>query len=107
LGYSKVGRVDIGDDVFVGAGAIILPNVHIGSRVIIGAGAVVVKDIPSNSVAVGNPAKVIGTYDDFYAKNKSLLEKSPVQNTHYSIKTQEEKQQMKDALLNFGWGFDI
>ena len=51
--------MSIGNDCFVGAGSIILPGVHIGNKVIIGAGSVVAKSIPDNSVAVGNPAKVI------------------------------------------------
>lgn len=51
--------VTIGDDVWIGAGAIICPGVTIGSGSVIGAGAVVVKDIPPRSVAVGNPARVI------------------------------------------------
>lgn len=46
---------------FIGIGSLILPGVKIGDEVIIGAGSVVTKDIPSNSVAVGNPAKVIKT----------------------------------------------
>jgi len=49
----------IGDNVSCGAGVIIIGGVHIGNNVIIGAGTVVVKDIPSNSVVVGNPGKVI------------------------------------------------
>jgi acetyltransferase-like isoleucine patch superfamily enzyme len=49
----------IGKKCFIGIGAMILPGVKIGDEVIIGASAVVTKDIPSNSVAVGNPAKVI------------------------------------------------
>lgn len=106
LGYSRVGRVDIGNDVFIGAGAIILPNVKIGSRVIVGAGAVVSRDIPDNSVVVGNPARVVGTYDAFVEKNTALMEKVPIQKTHYSVKTAEEKQQMKEALAESGWGFD-
>lgn len=55
----KYGRVIIGDDVWIGANAVILPGVKIGSHSIIGAGAVVTKDIPKYSVAVGIPAKVI------------------------------------------------
>jgi acetyltransferase-like isoleucine patch superfamily enzyme len=51
--------IEIGDDVFIGARAIILKGVKIGSGAVIGAGAVVTKDIPSRSVAVGNPAKVV------------------------------------------------
>jgi len=49
----------LGDNVNVGANAIILGNVHIGNNVTIGAGAVVLNDIPDNAVAVGVPAKVI------------------------------------------------
>ena len=51
--------ITIGDDVYIGNNVILLPGVNIGNNVIIGAGAVVSRDIPSNSVAVGVPAKVI------------------------------------------------
>lgn len=51
--------VHIGDNVWVGAGAIILPGVSIGENSVIGAGSVVTKDIPANVVAVGNPCRVI------------------------------------------------
>lgn len=51
--------VTIGDDCWIGGGAIICPGVTIGKGSVIGAGAVVTKDIPENSLAVGNPAKVI------------------------------------------------
>ncbi|MCF2625032.1 sugar O-acetyltransferase [Fusobacterium perfoetens] len=49
----------VGNDVWIGAGVHVMPGVTIGDNVVIGAGSVVVKDIPSNSVAVGNPCKVI------------------------------------------------
>lgn len=55
--------IKIGDRVFVGIGAIILAGVTIGDDVIIGAGSVVTRDIPSNSVAVGVPARVIKKLD--------------------------------------------
>ncbi|MFT5726125.1 MAG: acetyltransferase-like isoleucine patch superfamily enzyme [Desulforhopalus sp.] len=58
-GADGLGQVVIGDNVFVGVGSIILPNVTIGDNSVIGAGSVVSKDIPANVVAVGNPAKVI------------------------------------------------
>lgn len=51
--------VSIGNDVWIGAGVSILPGVHIGNNVVIGAGSVVNRDIPDNSLAVGNPCKVI------------------------------------------------
>ncbi|MDE5890725.1 MAG: sugar O-acetyltransferase [Bacteroidales bacterium] len=53
--------VSIGNNVWIGGSVTILPGVTIGSNVTIGAGSVVVNDIPDNSVAVGNPARVIKT----------------------------------------------
>lgn len=49
----------IGDDVTIGANAVIIGNIAIGNNVIIGAGAIVVKDVPSNVVVAGNPARII------------------------------------------------
>ena len=51
--------VIIGNNVWIGGGAILLPGVTIGDNVVIGAGSVVTKDIPSNSVALGNPCRVV------------------------------------------------
>lgn len=51
--------IEIGEDVWVGGGAIICPGVRIGSRTVIGAGSVVTRDIPDDVVAVGNPCRVI------------------------------------------------
>jgi acetyltransferase-like isoleucine patch superfamily enzyme len=59
----KRAPVLIGDDVWIGAGVKILAGVSIGDHVVIGAGAVVTKDIPSDSVAVGVPARVIKRLD--------------------------------------------
>lgn len=54
-------EVTIGKNCWIGGGAIILPNVNIGDGSVIGAGSVVTKDIPANTLAVGNPAKAIKT----------------------------------------------
>ena len=51
--------ITIGDDCWIGGGTVICPGVTIGNRCIIGAGSVVVKDIPDDSVAAGNPARII------------------------------------------------
>lgn len=68
--------VKIGRCCWIGAGAVIVPGVTIGDNVVIGAGSVVTKDIPSNTVAVGNPCKVmreIGDYDkEYYFKNRKI-----------------------------------
>lgn len=56
---SLTAPVTIGDNVWIGGGAIILPGVTIGNNVTIGAGSVVTKSIPDNSLAVGNPCRVI------------------------------------------------
>jgi len=54
-----VAPVKIGRNVWIGSNAVILPGVTIGDMTIIGAGSVVTKDIPANSIAVGNPARVV------------------------------------------------
>lgn len=54
----------IGSDVWVGAGALILPGVSIGSRTVIGAGSIVTRDLPCDVFAAGNPCRVIRTIDD-------------------------------------------
>lgn len=68
--------VHIGRNVWIGAGAIILPGVTIGENTVIGAGSVVTKDIPANVVAVGNPCRVMREISDhdreFYFKDKRI-----------------------------------
>lgn len=68
--------VHIGDNVWIGAGAVVLPGVTIGENSVIGAGSVVTKDIPANVVAVGNPCRVlreIGEHDrEFYYRDRRI-----------------------------------
>lgn len=63
-------KVTIGNNVWLGENVTILKGVTIGNNVIIGLGSIVTKSIPDNCVAVGCPAKVIGTIDDYYKKRK-------------------------------------
>lgn len=63
----RIGCIEIMDNVYIGIGAMIMPDVRIGKNCIISAGSVVSSDIPENSVAAGNPAKVIGRFDLFVA----------------------------------------
>lgn len=69
----KFGKITVGNNVHIGVDAILMPGVTIGDNVIIGAGAVVTRDIPSNSVAVGVPARVIKSITQYVEDNKSLF----------------------------------
>ncbi len=68
--------VRIGANVWIGAGAILLPGVTIGENTVVGAGSVVTRDIPANVVAVGNPCRVLREINDadreFYAKGRRI-----------------------------------
>ena len=68
----KIGCIEIGNNVFVGTNSTILYDVKIGSNVIIGAGTLVNRDIPDNSVVVGVPARVIGSFNDFANKRQNM-----------------------------------
>jgi maltose O-acetyltransferase len=55
--------IDIGNNVWLGGGVIVLPGVTIGDNTVVGSGAVVARDLPANVVAVGNPARVVRLLD--------------------------------------------
>ena len=103
LNYSRVGRIVIGDNVFIGADAIVLPNVKIGSNVIVGAGSIVTKDIPDNSVVAGCPAKVIKEYDRFIIENSEQMKTASVFNTYHSLKSDEEWKKERESLIGGYW----
>lgn len=79
--HKKGKPIKIGDNVWIGANTTILPEVTIGNNVIIGANSLVVKNIPDNSIAVGNPCKVIRkkeTYTENFSEfifNKKIPKK--------------------------------
>jgi acyl-[acyl carrier protein]--UDP-N-acetylglucosamine O-acyltransferase len=77
LRLGDVGPVIIGDDVFIGHGAIVMPNVRIGSRVVIAAGAVVTRDVPDDCVVGGVPAKRIGSVGELVERKKRQAEATP------------------------------
>lgn len=68
--------IHIGENCWLGAGVIVVPGVTIGDNVVIGAGSVVIKDIPSNSVAMGTPCRVVRQINDhdkeYYFKDKKI-----------------------------------
>jgi len=57
------GTITVGDSVWIGAGALILPGVTLGDRSVVGAGSVVTRDVPADAVAVGVPARVVRQRD--------------------------------------------
>lgn len=83
--------IKLGNDVYIGNNVILLPGVTVGNNVIIGAGAVVSKDIPDNSVAVGVPAKVKKSADEY-------LEKAKMESLHFGHLKYEEKDK---ALMSY------
>lgn len=92
LGMTKIGRVSIGNEVFVGADSVILPGVRIGNRVIIGANSTVTRDIPDNSVVAGNPAKRICSLEDYIKKERDRMKNSPCYGEEYTLRQSVSKQ---------------
>lgn len=74
--YQYTKPIRIGNNVWIGAGAVVLPGVTIGDNTVIGAGSVVTKDIPAGVVAVGNPCRVmreIGQHDkEYFFRNEKI-----------------------------------
>jgi len=66
--FGSAGKLDIGNNVFIGMNSILLKGITIGSNVVIAAGSIVTKDIPDNTVVAGNPARVISSLDDYLKK---------------------------------------
>jgi len=86
IGYTKIGRVNIGNNVFIGAETVILPGVNIGNNVIIGANSTVTHDVPDNTVVAGTPAKVIMSLDDYLSKEKERMSKSICYGADYTLR---------------------
>jgi maltose O-acetyltransferase len=97
LGLSRVGRVRIGQSVFVGAGSTILPGVTIGDHAIIGAGSVVSRDVASGDLVAGNPARRIGSAVQYIEHHRDLLAVRPVYSKQWSVRggiSKARKEQM-------------
>ena len=103
IGYTRIGNVIIGNNVFIGAESVILPNVHIGDNVIIGANSTVSRSIPSGMVAIGSPAKVLCTTQEFIDRAKKQLKERPCYGEEFTLRkniTKERKEQMFKELQN-------
>lgn len=106
---TKLGRVTIGSNVFIGTGTIILCNTRIGDNVVIGAGSLVTRDLPDNGVYAGVPARRVCSIEEYREKNQQLRNIRPDFSKirpwyEWKNATKEELQQMRDGLED-GVGF--
>ena len=108
LGYTKIGRVTIGNNVFIGADSVVLPGVTIGNNVIVGANSTVTHDIPEGMVAAGCPARVLCTTEEYLKKERDRMETAPVYGEEYTLGgaiDANRKQKQRIELANGRIGF--
>lgn len=101
LNYTKIGRVTIGDNVFIGAESVVLPGVTIGSNVIVGANSTVTHDVPDGTVVAGSPAKVICTLEAYLEKERSRMATAPCYGEEYTLRqgvSMDKRRSQKAAL---------
>ena len=99
LDHTRVANTKIGNNVFVGAGSIILPGVAIGNNVVVGAGSVVTKDIPDGSIAIGNPARVVKSLEAFLEDNGQMMKPDNVFDEQFTLRNSSFGQEEREALL--------
>ena len=107
IDYTKVAKVVIKDNVFIGARALIMPGVTVGENSIVAAGSVVTKSVPNNTVVGGNPAKFITTVEEYKNKHAEKIKTSHSYDASWLIGggvTEEKRKQMSADLENeFGY----
>lgn len=87
----NLGCIEVFDNVFIGIGSYIMPNVKIGPNVVIAAGSVITKDVPPNTVVGGVPAKVIGDFDVLMEKRMNLSKEIESRCEEHCGKTDEKR----------------
>ena len=101
LGYTKIGRVTVGNNVFIGAESVVLPGVTIGDNVIIGANSTVTHDVPSDTVVAGSPARVICSLETYLGKESKRMETAPCYGEEFTLRqnvSMEKRMEQKAAL---------
>ena len=98
-GYTRLGKVEIKENCYIGTNAIILPGVSIGPNVLIAAGSVVNKNIPPNSCVAGVPARVYSKFDDFIQGHTELINLRPsFQSKDFNSPSREFKEKINKLL---------
>lgn len=97
------GHITIGDNVWFARDVRVLKNVAIGDNCIIGLGSVVTRDIPANSVAVGAPAKVVCTLDEYYEKRKTKALEESFEFARGIVKRYHRRPVPGDFMESFVW----
>lgn len=98
----SAGKVKIGDNVFIGVNSTILKGVTIGDNVIIGANSIINKDVPSNTVVAGNPAKIITDIDSYFEKRKNAQLKEATELIQQYYKRYNKAPQESELIEFFG-----
>ena len=103
VGYTRIDKVRIGRDVFIGTHAVILAGTTIGDGAIIGAGSVVRGEVPAHTVWAGNPARQIATTEEYLGRHRDLVASLPHFSRDYTVQggiTEERKREMLEALAD-------
>ncbi len=98
LGYTKIGQIHIGDHVFIGANATILPGVTIGDYAVIGAGSIVTHDVPAKTVAAGVPARELCSVDEYAARFHTQMDKTNTFGEEYRMGNGLDEAKKKELL---------
>ena len=104
FGYTKVGKVEIGNNVFIGLNSVVLPGTKIGDNVIVGAGTVCRGNIEGNQVIMGNPYIKICDYETFVEKHKTKAEKNCYDMDIVEVNDEKNIAQ-KNELIDKGFGY--
>lgn len=101
--FDMFGKIIVGNNVYIGSQSLIMAGVSIGDNVLVAAGSVVTKSIPSGVVVGGNPAKIIGTVEDFVKKNEKFnlgtKKLSASEKKRYLLSLPDEKFIVKKEML--------
>lgn len=85
LNYTKIAKLKIEDNAFIGARALIMPGVTIGKNAIVAAGSLVTKSVPENTIVGGNPARVLAKTDEYINRHKQNMKRSRVYDFRWTV----------------------